>query len=86
MLRIHKPVHVSVMGPNNTAYLNRILQPGDTYQAPNSVGLKLSAADAGAVELLLDGMSMGFAGKDGSTVENVSLNPQDVVDRQAHPQ
>jgi cytoskeleton protein RodZ len=85
-LRIHKPVHVSIMGANDFVYLNRILQPGDTYQAPNIVGLKLTAQDAGAVEIILDGASVGYAGKDGADMQAMSLNPQDVVDRQANPQ
>ena len=45
------------------------------------VGLRLSSPDAGAVEVILDGSSMGFVGKDGATARGLSLNPQNIVDR-----
>jgi hypothetical protein len=61
-----------------------VLQPGDSYQVPNMVGLTLSAADGGALEVILDGSPAGYVGKDGATAQGWSLNPQDIVDRQAH--
>jgi hypothetical protein len=48
------------------------------------VGVTVSTSDSGALELILDGASMGYAGKDGVASEGLSLNPQDIVDRQAH--
>jgi hypothetical protein len=36
--------------------------PGDTYRVPDRAGLWLTAVDASAVEILLDGSSVGFAG------------------------
>jgi cytoskeleton protein RodZ len=81
-LRAHRPTHIAVQGARNRTFIDRVLWPGDTYRVPNSVGLRLSSPDAGAVELILDGTSVGFAGKDGATAKNLSLNPQNVVDRQ----
>jgi cytoskeleton protein RodZ len=80
-LRAHRPTHVAVQGARNRTFIDRVLWPGDTYRVPNSVGLRLSSPDAGAVELILDGASLGFAGKDGAIAKNLSLNPQSVVDR-----
>jgi cytoskeleton protein RodZ len=80
-LRIHKPVRVLVQGPNNMVFINRALRPGDSYRAPNKTGLNLSASDAGAVEVILDGVSVGYAGRDGSLAEALSLDPQAIVDR-----
>jgi len=81
-LRAHRPTHIAVQGGRNRTFIDRVLWPGDTYRVPNSVGLRLSSPDAGAVELILDGTSMGFAGRDGAIAKNLSLNPQNVVDRQ----
>lgn len=81
-LRAHRPTHVAVQGARNRTFIDRVLWPGDTYRVPNMVGLRLSSPDAGAVEVILDGSSMGFAGKDGATARNLSLNPQTIVDRQ----
>jgi hypothetical protein len=43
--------------------------------------LRLSAPDAGAIEIILDGSSVGFVGADGSVARGMSLNPQSIVDR-----
>lgn len=79
-----RPTRVLVQGPNNTLLLNRLLQPGDSYLVPNMTGATLSTPDAGALELILDGGSLGYAGKDGVVAEGLSLNPQDVIDHQGH--
>ncbi len=80
----HRPTRVLVQGPNNTLLLNRLLQPGDSYLVPNMSGVTLSTPDGGALELILDGGSLGYAGKDGVVAEGLSLNPQDVIDHQGH--
>jgi cytoskeleton protein RodZ len=81
-LRIHREGRVDVLGPNNRVYLGRVLKPGDTYRVPNLAGMTLSAADAGAVEVLVDGNSVGYAGQDGVAAESLMLNAQDIVERQ----
>jgi cytoskeleton protein RodZ len=80
----HRLTRVLVQGPNNTLLLNRLLQPGDSYFVPNMNGATLSTPDGGALELILDGGSLGYAGKDGVVAEGLSLNPQDVIDHQGH--
>jgi cytoskeleton protein RodZ len=73
-----------VQGTGNRIFIDRILDAGDTYRVPNLVGLKLSAADAGAIEVILDDTTIGFAGKDGITARDLSLDPQSIIDRQKH--
>jgi cytoskeleton protein RodZ len=80
-LRIHKPTRILVQGPGNAVFLNRTLLPGDTYHAPNLVGLSLTTPDGGAVEVILDGTSLGYVGRTGVISEGLSLNPQAIVDR-----
>ena len=80
-LRIHTPARVLVQGADDTVFLNRTLRPGDLYQAPNIVGMTLSTADSGAVEVILDGSSLGFIGSAGAMAEGFSLDPQNLVDR-----
>jgi len=80
-IRVHRPTLVNVRG-GDRLFMNRHLNPGDTYLLPNVVGLRLTTPDAGAVELIVDGSSVGFVGQDGAVANNVSLNPNDVVDRQ----
>jgi cytoskeleton protein RodZ len=82
VLRVHQPARVLVQGEDGMVYINRTLQPGDTYQVPNVVGLTLTTTNAKAVEVDLDGQAMGYAGKDTGMAEALSLDPQSIVDRQ----
>jgi cytoskeleton protein RodZ len=79
----HRPARVTVLGPNKSLFLDRQLQPGDSYLVPDTAGLVLSASDGGALELILDGQTIGYAGKDGVASEGLPLNAQDVADRRA---
>jgi len=80
-LRLHRRSRVTVQSASNRLFINRMLLPGDTYLVPNLAGLRLTAPDSGAVELILDGSSVGFAGENGVIANGLSLNPQDLVDR-----
>jgi cytoskeleton protein RodZ len=81
-LRVHRPTHVAVRGTRNRAFIDRALFPGDTYRVPNVAGLRLTTQDGGAVELIVDGSSLGFAGQDGAAASNLSLNLLNVIGRQ----
>jgi cytoskeleton protein RodZ len=80
-LLAHKPARVTVLGANNRLFLDRALQPGDSYIVPNVLGLMLTTTDGGAIELVLDGNSLGYAAKEGVVATNISLNPRDVAAR-----
>jgi cytoskeleton protein RodZ len=82
VLRVHQSTHIMVQGTDGVIYINRSLQPGDTYQVPNLVGLTLTTANANAVEIDLDGAPMGYAGKEAGAADAVSLDPQSIADRQ----
>ena len=75
-LRVHSPTIVAVRDGRNRVFIDRKLDPGDTYRVPNRAGLWLTAVDASAVEIMLDGKSVGFAGAQGAAVKDLSLNPQ----------
>jgi cytoskeleton protein RodZ len=83
LLRAHKPVYVTVKGDDDTTYISRMLQPGDTYRVPDRTGLILNAADGSAVELVLDGASVGAVGSVSRPAKDVSLDPQAVADRRS---
>ncbi|MBL6853935.1 MAG: DUF4115 domain-containing protein [Alphaproteobacteria bacterium] len=82
ILRVHQSTRIMVQGQDGMVYINRQLNPGDTYQVPNLVGLTLTTANANAVEIDLDGSSMGYAGKEAGETVGVSLDPQQIADRQ----
>jgi cytoskeleton protein RodZ len=82
ILRVHRSIRLAVQGTGNRIFIDRVLDAGDTYRVPNLVGLKLSAPDAGAIEVILDDTTVGFAGKDGVMARDLSLEPQSIIDRQ----
>ncbi|HTT97600.1 MAG TPA: RodZ domain-containing protein [Rhizomicrobium sp.] len=86
VLRLKAPTRILVQGADGTTYINRTLNAGDTYMVPDQVGVTLTTADAGAIEVELDGTVMGTAGKKGQIGESVSLDPQAIADRyNGHP-
>ena len=84
VLRAHATTRVLIEGANNTVYLNKILQPGDSYNVPNKVGLTLTTPNGSAVAVELDGQLMGYAGEGSQMTEALSLDPQAIVDRFNH--
>ncbi len=81
ILHVLSATRVLVEGKDGTVYINRTLQPGDSYRVPDLVGLGLTTPNGGAVELELDGQRMGHAGRASQMSEALSLDPQDIVDR-----
>lgn len=58
--------------------IEETLRKGDTYRAPNRDGLILVARDAGALEIVLDGQSVGAAGPQGLVLTGKSLDISDL--------
>lgn len=80
-LRVHRRSLVTVEGEDSRVFINRTLQPGDTYRVPNLAGLRLSAPDSGVVELIVDGNSVGFAGQSGVAATGLPLSAQELSAR-----
>lgn len=78
-LRVYAAARVLVQGPGNAVYLNRTLAPGDSYRTPNIPGVILTTPDSGAIEIIVDGMPLGFLGAKGAIAEGLSLNAQDLI-------
>jgi hypothetical protein len=78
-LRLHGPTEIIVGDNRKNVLIDRALDAGDTYRVPNLVGLKLSAPDAGAIEIILDDTTVGFAGKDGVPAREISLDPKAIA-------
>jgi cytoskeleton protein RodZ len=81
VLRAHSPTRVLIQGADGTVFLNKMLQPGDSFDVPNKVGLTLTTPNGSAVAVELDGQLMGYAGEGSQMTEALSLDPQAIVDR-----
>jgi cytoskeleton protein RodZ len=81
ILRLHRSIRVAVKGSRNHIFIDRKLGAGATYRVPNTPGVKLNAPDAGAVEVILDGNTVGFAGKNGVAAKGLGLDPPSIIRR-----
>jgi cytoskeleton protein RodZ len=81
VLRARADTTLTVKNPAGQIMLNRTLKAGDSYQVPDMPGLTMAAGDASAVEIDLDGVSLGKAGQTQSPVGRVSLDAQSLADR-----
>jgi cytoskeleton protein RodZ len=70
-----------IEGPTGKAYISRNIKAGDSYKAPNVPGLVLVARDAGSLDLVVDGKSVGAAGPAGTVLTGMPLNPQFLATR-----
>lgn len=84
VLRAHGPTRVLIQGADGTVFLNKMLQPGDSFDVPNKVGLTLTTPTGSAVAVELDGQLMGYAGEGSQMTEALSLDPQALVDHFNH--
>jgi len=81
VLRAYGETRLTVKGPDGQVLLNRNLRSGDIYMVPDIAGITMATSDAGAIEVDLDGNSLGRAGQAQQVVGRVSLDPQSLADR-----
>ena len=84
VLRARGDTRITVRSADGSFLLNRDLKTGDSYQVPNMPGVTLATSNAGAVELDLDGTTLGRAGAPSQVLGRVSLDPQSLNDRFNH--
>ena len=64
---------------SNTNLMARLLNKGDTYDVPNQAGLSLHTGNAGALEILVDGVIVPAIGEVGAVQRGVELDPDALV-------
>lgn len=57
------------------------VRPGDWIPIPAQRGLTLSTGDAGSIEILVDGRSVGMAGAVAAVVRDLPLDPETLLSR-----
>lgn len=78
ILQAHQETWIQVVGADQGVVLERILEPGDTYMVPVKTGLKLNAANAGGLEVRLDGTVLGSLGGYGRIIRDLALEPENL--------
>lgn len=80
-LRARGATRITVKGADGRLYINRDLAAGEVYYVPNLPGLFVAVSNAGALEVDLDGVSLGRAGAASQVLGRVALDPQSLADR-----
>ncbi len=60
---------------SNTNLVSRLLREGESYEVPNKIGLSLLTGNAGALEILVDGVLVPTIGEAGAVQRGVELDP-----------
>ena len=60
---------------SNRLVITRLMRAGDSYRVPDQTGLVLLTGNAGALEILVDGVSVPDLGEAGKVRRNVALDP-----------
>lgn len=76
---------VQIQASGNELLFTKILRSGESYQVPPRDGMTLVTGNAGALEVLVDGRSLGVLGADGAVKRNISLDPERLLDGSAIP-
>lgn len=61
---------------DDSVLIVRVLQEGDSYRVPNREGLTLRTGNAGGLEILIDGRTLGPIGPVGSVRGDIALDPE----------
>ena len=85
MLLAHESSWVQVRSAARDYVRTRTLQPGERFVLPDRADLALWTGNAGGLELLLDGQSLGRAGALGAVVRDLPLTPESLRQRMAAP-
>ena len=75
VLRAKSGGWVQVREKQGQVLLNRVMRPGETWPVPMKAQLLLTTSNAGAMELLVDGVAAPPLGPVGSFRRDVSLDP-----------
>ncbi|PWR24791.1 helix-turn-helix domain-containing protein [Zavarzinia aquatilis] len=85
VLKASASAWVQIVGDNQEVIFTRILRAGDTYVVPARPDALLVTGNAGAVEIELDGKSLGPLGTLGQVRRNIPLDPEKLLNGAAKP-
>ena len=89
-LKALQPTYVRVKDPRQPGgkgiLLDRVLNPGESYQAPDLAGLVMQTGNAGGLQVEVDGRSIGVLGKSGEVIVRIPVDASYFLERVAASQ
>ena len=72
---------VQIRSPGRDYVRTRTMQPGERFVVPDRTDLALWTGNAGGLEILVDGRSLGQLGETGTVLKNLPLAPDSLKQR-----
>ena len=69
---------VQVTDAQQNVLYRKVLRPGEQYSVPDQTGLSLDTANAGGLNIIVDGKQVQSVGKAGEIVRGVVLDPKEL--------
>ena len=69
---------VQVSDAHENVLYRKVLRPGEQYAVPDQPGLHLDTANAGGLQVIVDGHRAPALGKDGDIMRGIPLDPQEL--------
>lgn len=85
-----EPTYIQIKDPQQRGsrgvLVSRVLNAGESYQAPNRTGLIMQTGNAGGLQVEVDGRVIGVLGKGGEVITRIPLDPSYFLERIAASQ
>jgi cytoskeleton protein RodZ len=85
-----EPTYIQIKDPQQRGkggvLVSRVLDAGESYQAPNRSGLIMQTGNAGGLQVEVDGRVIGVLGKGGEVITRIPLDPSHFLERIAASQ
>jgi cytoskeleton protein RodZ len=83
LLQANQASWVQITDAKGDVIFKKVLRPGDQYYVPDQPGLSLVTANAGGLDVSVDGKLVQPIGKQGEIVRGVTLDPADLKKKRA---
>ena len=77
-LRANQASWVQITDAKGEVIYKKVLRPGDQYYVPDQTGLSLVTANAGGLEIYVDGQKIQALGQSGEIVRGIGLDPAEL--------
>ncbi len=69
---------IQVTDPQQNVLYRKVLRPGEQYPVPDQPGLILDTANAGGLDIVVDGKAVQSLGKPGEIMRGITLDPNEL--------
>ena len=80
-LRALEQTYMRIRDGAQATLVERVLEPGETYNVPDRSGLVMRTGNAGGLQVEVDGRNVGVLGKSGEVVSRIPVDPSYFLER-----